>query len=251
MPYIYMEKDGICFLAASKVAIWRKPASGDKFAPYKNPVANIALVIFHSDLNYYGVVAKDLARVINHAAVAGATENIGGTGIIVTGLQVETEHVLITHNLGYPPLFFVAYGGQMIPHGIPIQIESGGQRYVIAHATETQIILREVGFSTDVALPAASRTYQVIVFRDLAAVAALPMFQLKPGVGIFGKGKFQLGENHLRQVGAGESPFALQQDVCAAVGNGGLGIRQPDGTPLTIGTFSGTIPNPTVINVGI
>lgn len=217
--------------------------------PFKTPMSWLGNIYFHSDFNYYGVVAKDLNKVINHAAVAGGSQTIGG--IILTGAQVMTDHVLITHNLGYVPLFFVAFDGMMFARGTPTQQENGGQRYVMAYATTTQIILRDAGFSTLLDLPAATRTYQVLVFRELAADPTLPLLDIAPGVATFGQGKFQIAQNHLRQVGAGASPFSIQQGASAAVSNGGMGVRLPDGTSVVIGGFNGTVPSPPVINVGI
>lgn len=251
MPYIFMEDAQNCFLASSKVAFWRKPVSGDKFAPYKDPIANIDLIRFHSDLNYYGVVAKDLAKVIGHAAVAGLTTDVGSTGTIVVGQQAVSEYVLINHNLGYVPLYMVALDGQMIPQGLPIQQEGGGARFVSSYATASAIVLRDVGFSSASTLPAQNRTYSVLVFRSPAADPGLPMFHLAPGAAIFGRGKFQLTQNHLRQVGVGESPFAIAQGPTMAIRNGGMGARLASGGVVTVGAFNGTYPNPPFINVGI
>ena len=252
MPYIFMEDAQNCFLASSKVAFWRKPLSGDKFAPYKNPIANIDLIRFHSDLYYYGVVAKDLARVINHAAVAGLTTNVGNTGTIVVGQQAVSEYVLINHNLGYVPLYMVALDGQIIPQGLPIQQEGGGgARFVSSYATTSAIVLRDVGFSSASTLPAQNRTYSVLVFRSPAADPGLPMFHLAPGEAIFGHGKWQLDQNHLRQVGPGDSPFSNPEGPTMAIRNGGMGARLSNGGVVTVGAFNGTYPNPPFISVGI
>lgn len=245
--------------ANGKFAIFEEaPGGGDvqsptalRHRPLNDPMNWLPNIFFHSDFNYYGVVAKNLGKLVSHAAVPGATTNVGGTGLIVVGQEVARTISLLTHNLGYIPLFFVAIGNQMFAHGTPVQIQDGGQRYVTAYATNTEIVLREVGFSTANPLPAVNLTYQVIVFRNVAADPSLPLVELGPARAIFGRGKFQIAQAHLRQVASGESPFSIQQGVSAAILNGGIGIRKPDGSTAFIGGFNGAVPSPDVINVGI
>lgn len=255
MGYIYREVGNVCFLAASKVAIWRKPASGDKFAPYKNPQVNASLVLFHSDFDYYGAVAWNMNRVINHPSVSGLSYKVSPyepASAEYYGRSSITTHALITHNLGYVPKFFVAYSGQMIPHGTPIQTESGNRaRFVSAYATATQIRLKDIGISSASALSSVSRTYQVIVFRDSVADMALPLLRLSPDDVVMGQGKFRTQWPHLRAVGAGDSPFAQATGRTAAIRNGGIRIRTPSGGAVDFGPFNGSISAPTFINVGL
>jgi hypothetical protein len=255
MGYIYREVGNICFLAGSKVAIWRKPPSGDKFGPYKNPMAHVSRILFHSDFDYYGAVAWTMSRTISHPRVNGASYAVSEYEPASTrffGRQQERTHLLLTHNLGYAPRYFVAYDGEMIPHGTPIQTQSGGRcRFVSAYATETQIRLKEIGISSDADLLDTSRTYQVIAFRDSVADLALPLLRLKPDDVVMGQGKFRTRWPHLRNVGSGDTPFAVALDRTAAYGNGGIRVRTPEGGTVDFGGFQGSLPAPDFINVGL
>src|SRR5690606_10520714 len=107
--------------------------------------------LFHSDFDYYGAVAWDMSRVISHPSVSGLSYQVSPyepASAQYFGRSSVTTHALITHNLGYVPKFFVAYDGQMIPHGTPIQTDSGNRaRFVSAYATTTQIRLKDIGIS--------------------------------------------------------------------------------------------------------
>jgi hypothetical protein len=246
-----------CFRAKNgKVAIWEKPVSGDKFAPFNNPMAYLSAIYFHSDLNYYGVAAKDLAKVINHAAVAATVSYPtypGGPsyGAVLYGQIVVTTHSLIVHNLGYVPKFFVAANNKLLPQGIPLQQEGDRARFISAYATTTEIRLREVGMSSDAALSSVSLTYQVLVFRDVAADPALPLLSIKPDAVILDHGKFRNDQGHLRQVGNGESPFGISTGPCSDVRNGGVRTFLPGGDVYTYGSYTGSAVAPASINLAV
>jgi hypothetical protein len=255
MAYIFKENATTCLLAGSKFAIWKKPISGDKFGPYKNPAAHLDLVLFHSDLNYYGVAASNLNRVIAHPTVAGVNPPVAGDGsFIVRGLgqAVVNDHLLVTHNLGYVPKFFALYSGGMFPNGIPVQNEGlGRKRFVADYATTTEIRLFEVGYSSDVALSAVSRTYQVFAFRDAAPDLALPIMKLSPSSVIFGQGKFRSADPHLRAYDVGDSKLAIARSRTAAIRNGGLRAYLPDGSFVDFQGFNGSLPAPSFINLAV
>jgi hypothetical protein len=218
-----------------------------------NPMSAPDRIYFHHDFNYYGVVAMDLAKVINHAAVplAAFTGYDGDT--LIGGQAIVADSLLLTHGLGYVPKFFCAYAGQMIPHGYPVQIDAGDRmRFVAAYATTTQIRLWEIGFSSgSAALSAASRTYSVLVFRSSVADPALPMLRLAADDVIYAQGKFNLDQAHLRIAGAGDGPFAIGLARAADINNGGIRIMAPNGAVLTFGAYASSIAAPAVINVGV
>jgi hypothetical protein len=219
--------------------------------PVLDPVAWINSVYFHSDLGYYGVAAHGLAN-INHQAVAGRTVAVGSDAYLSQlyyGRSQAFDHLLLQHDLGYVPRFFVAYDGKMIPHGMPVQASGGGVRLVSAYATSTQIRLREFATSSASDLPAAARSYQVLAFRNNALVPSLPMLELQPGQVVFGQGRFIGGQPHLRATGPGDTVFAQAKAPTAGVRNGAFRAWPPNGAPVDLGAYNGTLPAPSFINV--
>jgi hypothetical protein len=245
------------FADATGCAIFEEaPGGGDPLnptslmnRPFLNPMSWVANILFHSEFNYYGVVASTLSVTITHPAVAGVTTARPYTPVNYVGQSVVYDHLLLNHNEGVVPLFFVAYGGQMLPHGTPTQIEAGGYRMVSAYATATQIRLRDLGVSSASTLPAASRTYQVLVFRSTAKDPALKQLDLSPGAAVLGQGKFQQSQAHLRALLSGDTPFAVAKDRTAAIRNGSLRARFSNGGIVDVGPFNGSLPAPGFINV--
>lgn len=254
MGFIYWEKDGLCFLAGTKCAIWRKPGSGSKFDPYRLPMSHLDKLLFHSDFGYFGVVAKNMSKVVNHQSVPGyGPVTLPETSISFHGQSIERTSVLLDHNLGYVPKFFVAQNGERLPPGAVVQwIDSGRWRVVAAYATTTQIVLWERGSSSSAELPAVDITYQAVAFRTSAEDPALPTFQIKPGVAIFGRGKFRMENEHLRRAGAGDGPFSYLSGPHAAVDNGTLALWRASGTYYFAGGgFGGTVPSPSTLSLAV
>lgn len=219
--------------------------------PVLNPLAWLDNILFHSSLGYYGVIAHG-TRTVSHPAVAGRTVTVGDDAYLSQLYYGQTQafdHLLLQHNLGYVPRFFVAYDGKMIPHGMPVQSASGGVRLVCAYATATQIRLREIATSSASALPAVSRSYQVMAFRANTVDPALPMLKIEPGDVVFGQGRFRANMPHLRATAAGDSVFAQAKSRTAAVRNGAFRAYPPNGAAVNLGPFNGTLPAPSFINV--
>jgi len=222
--------------------------------PFLNPSAWSTYVYFHSDFNYYGVAAYDMAKVVNHAAVAGLDTVTGPdvASLHFYGQTVATDTVLINHGLGYIPKFFLASGGKMLPHGIPVQVDGAAKaRFICAYATSTQIILRDIGISSNTALAAISLTYQVLVFRDTAPQAGVENLRIEPGNVIFGKGKFRAGQPHLRISSTGDTPFSIALNKTAAVRNGAIRTIPPNGSAIDFGNFTGSLAAPGFQNVTV
>jgi hypothetical protein len=222
--------------------------------PVMSPISWLSNVYFHSDLNYYGIAATNLSATISHAAVAGMTRIAGGGNqevpatVVFYGQAVETNHLLVTHGLGYVPKFFCIYNNRLIPHGTPIQDEGLGlKRFVTAYATSTQIRLHEVGWSSDATLPAVSRTYQVIVFREPSANSTDKQLDLYAGGADFGRGKFRGAEPHLRADGVGDVQWPIATGPTAAIRNGGLRVWTPNGSAIDFGPYNGSVPAPPYI----
>lgn len=227
----------------------------DPNAPMNRPVIDpfnwLDHLFFHSSLGYYAVAAHGTTS-ISHPAVGGQTVTVGSDAYLSQlyyGQSQVFDHLLLQHNLGYPPRFFAAYDGKMIPHGMPVQADSGGVRLVCAYATASQIRLREFASSSASSLPATSRSYQVLAFRQNAVVPELPMLNIEPGNVIFGQGLFQGNQPHLRATGPGDTVFAQAKSRTAAVRNGAFRAYPPNGIPVDLGPFNGALPVPSFINV--
>lgn len=242
-----------------RVAIYEEaPGGGDPLDPNSpmnrpvlDPVAWIANVYFHSDLGYYGVAVSGTTS-ISHPSVAGRTVTVGEDAYLSQlyfGQSMAFDHLLIQHNLGYVPNFFVAYDGKMIPHGMPVQTASGGVRLVCAYATSTQIRLKEFATSSASALPAVSRDYQSLVFRNNSFDPSLPSFLAEPGNVIFAQGKYRANNPHLRATGPGDTLFAQAQGRTAAARNGSFRAYPPNGVPVDLGPYNGSLSAPPFINV--
>lgn len=242
-----------------RVAIFEEaPGGGEaddinapRHRPALDPVGWINNVYFHSDLGYYAVAAHGTTGIV-HSAVAGRTVTVGADAYLSQlyyGRSQVFDHLLLQHNLGYVPKFFVAYDGKMIPHGMPVQESGGGVRLVSAYATASQIRLREFATSSASDLPSASRNYQVLAFRNNVVVPGLPMLEIEPGQVIFGQGKFIAGQPHLRATGPGDTVFAQAKGPTAGVRNGAFRAWPPNGAPVDLGVYTGGLGAPSFINV--
>lgn len=223
--------------------------------PVVSPLSWLSNVYFHSDLNYYGIAVKNLSATVSHPSIAGMTRTAAGgnqevsAAVVFYGQSVETNHVLVTHGLGYVPKFFCIYNNRLIPHGTPVQDEGVGlKRFVTAYATSSQIVLHEVGWSSDTSLSAVSRTYQVIVFREPLVSPVAKQLDLYPGEAIFGKGKFRGSEPHLRADGPGDVQWPIATGRTAGVRNGGLRVWVPNGSYVDFGPYNGSMGAPSYIN---
>lgn len=224
--------------------------------PVINPTAWLSYLYFHSDLNYYGVVASTLGTTIVHPAISGGTRQAGGgTGevsaiVYLNGLPMATDDVLLTHNLGYVPNFYGIVNGNLMPNGTVIQSGGGfGSRFTSMYATSTQIRVYTFGYSTASALPAISVSYGALVFRNAAPIPTEKMLDIQPGRAVFGQGKFISTQPHLRVVGSGDTQFAIAMDRTAGVRNGGVRTWLPTAGARDWGAYNGSIPSPGFIYV--
>lgn len=219
--------------------------------PVLNPTSWVNNIYFHSDFDYYSTRFFQTTT-ISHAAVAGTTVSIGPINSF-GGQSVTANHLLVQHNLGVVPRFFVVYNGRMIPHGTPIQRPDVGRaRFVTGYATTTQVRLFERAFSSTVNLPAASFSYQTMVFSPSGADPLLDQLLISPANVIFGQGKFRMDWPHLRVVGMGDSPFAQALGRTAGIGNGAIRTWEPNtGSPVDFGgTYVGNFTSgPTFVNL--
>lgn len=236
-----------------KVAIWEKPPSGDPMAPFTDPMDNLDYVRFHSDFQYLSDAIIALGQSINHTSVAGVT----GTGFTVSagsgssgatqaanGQVVSAEYDLYTHSLGYVPLFFVVYDGEIISGCNVVQEDTEYRsRTVSVYATSTKIRLKDVGYSSANALGAVTRSYDVYIFRDTAADMSKPLFHVEPTLSseavVMGHGKITSDQRVIRRADVGESPLYLPFERVADVGNGAIRTISPISGIHNVGKYLG------------
>lgn len=215
-------------------------------------------IYFHSEFDYYGVAAYTLGTSLTHGAIAGITRNAGGgtgevsTVVTLAGQSGSDDQLLLTHNLGYVPDFYAIINGVLAPNGVPIQRpDAFRMRFACVYATTTEIRVATFGFSSASDLSSISAIYGVIVFRDHAAIPGEKMLKIAPGDVIFGQGKFNMQQPHLRADGAGDSPFAIALSKTAAARNGGLRLYKSSGSYEDWGSFNGSLSAPTFISVAV
>lgn len=214
-------------------------------APLNNPLANLASIRLHSDLDYYQVHSITSVTV-NHPAVAGASAVISATPTFTRyGQLSKTNHTLVTHGLGYVPNYMIESGGTLIGQSSKIQVENG-YRTVSPYATTSTINLLDVGISTNSTLSGMSKTYRVIIFRQPTADSTY-LFDWDPDTGalIMGKGKFRGSLQALRRTLLGDaSPFDIPLGRTTDIRNGVSRTVLADGTtfshPNYTGSFTGS-----------
>lgn len=232
-----------------KMAIWEKPAAGDRMAPFDDPIANFGLIRFCSDFQYFSSALRVNGISVAHAAVAGVTgtgyaapgSSSSTTGPIADGQVVTSSKLLYTHGLGYVPYFIVLYQDTIVVGGTVVQMTSDRKRArkVSAYATATEIRLRDIGISSADSLPAASVSYDLIIFRDPAQIPGAPLFRARPAGVTMGYGRITSEQQPLRRVVGAEPYFYLPRSRAADIRNGAYRTISPSG-PLDVGTYNGS-----------
>ncbi|AKR55696.1 hypothetical protein XM25_07770 [Devosia sp. H5989] len=204
-------------------------------APAKDPAGNLSAVYWHSDFFQYELALPLQTRTITHAALAGYSQYYQITSVVTpvgsaptdgisfrrVGQSRATDIALVTHNLGYVPLFFVSFGGRVITNGSIVQVAGNGlTRWVSPYATSSIIGLREFAVSTTSALPAINCTYQALLFRNTEAQQGRPLFGLEGDNLVVGKGKVDTSKQYLRAALAGETDFDFDTGRTIDIRNG-------------------------------
>lgn len=239
----------ICFRAyQGKVAVWEKPTSGDPMAPFNNPTEHMDLVRFHSDLQYLSnSIVQDVT--ISHTALAGSigtgytVANDGGSSGSsqpITDGQIRASTInLLAHGLPYVPLYYVLYNQQLVAPGFPVQVFDDRIRTISASATSNYIRLRELAVSSDQTLPAITRNYRVLVFRDPLPDPAKPLYHYKADSLIMGHGKVDTAHRNIRKATGGYD-FYVPVKPIADTRNGAIKIIAPNGDEASIGQYTGS-----------
>ncbi len=209
--------------------------SAPRNAPLLNPAEHLDKIYMHSELDLMEVSHGPANVTVSHDAVAAASGpggEVGVNGITFYGTSV-TDHVLLAHGLGYVPDFFVIYEGDIVYPGQPIQVvaDDGRQRRVTAYATSSYILLREWHVRTSATIPAVTRTYTVVVFKQPPAKSGKLLWWWDPISGVLQAafGKFRSDRRYL-QVVAGGSPFGFSKGTTIDLNNGAPRYVDPDGS---------------------
>src|SRR5690606_33020853 len=104
--------------------------------------------------------------------------------------------------------------------------------------------------SSSSGLGAVSRAYQVMVFRVPVENVALPLFGRTGSEVILGRGKVRTGRAYARKVGAGASPFSMDQGRTVDLNNGRARIAT-GGVVTTETGYGGSHSAPPFVQVGV
>ncbi len=206
-------------------------------APAANPMAHLDKVVWHPSLFLWEVVfVGDVP--VTHSAYAGKTTTYGvssgGTfyqyngipasavGVQVYGQSTIVDRLLYTHGAGSDVFAMVAYQGRMLPSGYMVQQESSGAiRLVSPWYNAGGVYLRETLISSNTDLPAADRTYSVLVMRNRAPDPSKPNLSGGPGLPLqMCRGMIDSSRRYAKKVAAGDSPFDLNLGPTLDIGNG-------------------------------
>jgi hypothetical protein len=250
MPYLLMEDDENCLLIGTKFAIWKKPVSGDKFGPYKNPTAHLDLLRFHSDMQYLSLaVQQDV--VVNHTSLAGSTgvapggapatgDGSSGSAQPVANGDIRADMIdLVNHDAGAIPPYYVLYNGQAVSAGTVVQDDGDRARLVSSWVTSSKVGIKAIAFSSVSALAAVSRTYRVVVFRQFAPQPGLPLYRFRPSEIQLGAGKISDTNPALRRANVGEATFYIPKAPDTDIRNGAIRSISSAGVTTDLGNYNG------------
>lgn len=211
-------------------------------APLNSPASHLGRIRFHVDFDYYLVNSGPTTVSVTHPAVASAAVGIPSSiaGIIRYGQVISTDILLVNHGLPYVPGYMIISGNTLIGPSTIIQTDAGG-RLITPFATSTGIYLKDSGASTNVSLPAISRTYQVIVFRapvsDRSDLIDAPV----GGPVSLGRGKFKSTDRALRATSVADaSPFDISLGRTVDIRGGYGRTVLADGSSFTMSGYTGS-----------
>ncbi|WP_116654446.1 hypothetical protein [Pelagibacterium sediminicola] len=227
-------------------------------APAKNPAAHVASVYWHSDFFQYELAMPLQTVSVSHPSLAGRVQVYGGDSFWVQLPEVQgwgrsgtAERTLVTHSLGYEPLAYVVWNGLLVTPGTIVQTESNGRaRSVCAFVTSSVVGLFETMNSSNTALSAVSRTYQVLIFRQPAADAGKPLFGRVGSDVVIGRGKIDTSKQYMHAVAPGETPYVIPQGPIGDIGNGRARIAVGSNV-ITETDYVGSFTGPSFLTIGV
>lgn len=266
------------FVSANIVACFDEtPGGGAMFdinaprnAPAKSPHLHMDKIVWHSDFFQYESAPTPTEVSIIHAALAGFSKYYTidpsnnwvnesntvpspqyGPPFHVTGQFRETDITLVTHNLGYVPIYYVAVDGHVLTSGTRIQDQGGSRhRYISAFATSSIIGLHEITASDTTTTATLTKTYEVLAFRAPVADPNMPLFGKAGAVMTMSRGKIDSSKAYLRRTLPAESSFDLDLGRTLDIANGGVRIAT-GGTIISDDKYSGSFTAPPYVAVGI
>ncbi|SMQ65830.1 hypothetical protein SAMN06295905_1327 [Devosia lucknowensis] len=203
-------------------------------APLHDPDSNLDHLYFHSDFDPMEVAFGPINVVVGHAAIPAGSGG-GGVGSFTNTMvygSIVRSHELFSHDLGYPPDFFLIIGDDVVHPGFPVQYDlaDGRARLVTAYATDNKIMLHEFGIQTSSALAATNVTYTLLILRRPPAPAGSVLFDFDPSTGIveMAFGKFRSDRRYL-QIVSGGTPFGVPLGRTIGFDNGTFRSASPSG----------------------
>lgn len=231
-----------------KFAVWQAYAGDNDLDAVVNPLDHLANIYCHSDFDYY-VVAAQVDASVTFAAVSSGTYSMGSVSI--TGKVTRTQQVLYAHNLGYAPKYKVADGSKLVQNGYPTQTGSNEVRTVSFSADATNIYVTDVGIAGSSTLASVSRTFSLLLFKQVTSDPALPLFSGPQAM--LAHGRIRATERHLHNSDGvtDASPFDLNLGVAMDIENGAVKWWNPDGTTTSFGTYGGSMSAPSNIQCAV
>lgn len=201
-------------------------------APLNNPATNLQYLYFHSDYDPMEAFSAPSTVSISHDAIPAYS---GSSGEFIPGQyygNFTRDHLLLTHDLGYVPDFFVIRDSHTVFPGFPVQYTAavGLARYVTPYATTTQIRLYEVGVQSSSILPAITVPYTVLVIRRPPSPTGNVLLDFSPGTGVvtMGRDKFNSSRRYL-QVSSNPTAFGIPLGKTIDLNNGAFRAVSPGG----------------------
>lgn len=204
-------------------------------APAKSPEQHLDKVYWHSHFDLLEVlVSREVA--VNHASIAIGT-GVGGTNQTFNWNATAVHNLLIDltpYGLTREPFALAAIDNNIIWPGMPVQIDlagSGRGRYGTIYTTTTGVYLYENSSRSGTVMPAATLTYDVIVFKDPRGDENDQLKSFDPDTGEYqmGRGRFSSLRSYL-QVAPGGSPLGFSLGRTIDLKNGSPRAVRPDGT---------------------
>lgn len=201
-------------------------------APLNNPSSNLQYLYFHSDYDPLEAFSAPQTVSINHVNMPAVSSSSGDFQPGQYYGNFTRDHLLLTHNLGYVPDFFVIRDGDTVFPGFPVQYTAsvGLARYVTPYATNTEIRLYEFGVQSDVALPAVTIPYSVLIIKRPPEPSGNILLDFNPisGVVQMARGKFNSERRYL-QISESSSAFGIPLDRTIDLNNGAFRAVSPSG----------------------
>ncbi len=223
-------------------------------SPIRVPGSNLSNVYFHSDFDYYELARPKATITVSHTSVpVYISPDIGIPGLVIklTGQTRLNDIPIFTHGLGYVPRYMVAFGGAVLTNGTLVQDvgTDGRTRIISAFADANKIYLRELARSTATALPAVSKTYEVMVFKHPTKDPSKPLFSFDGSVVQIGRGAVSSDKNYLRRVLPAESSFDIDRGPTMDIANGSIRVVS-GGNVYSEPHYTGSFVGPAFIPVG-